>query len=756
MNPKNWLTAKFTHSVAAGVFVLPRARKLATLLSSDGYTGANLTECRRDPQSGEEILIVDVDVGLGQRATVNDVHSHEPVAFRVAPDQPLPSAFSLREDFPQDVPHLNVAPATEPRTFCLYEAQPGEVRITYTALRFIERVRWWLRETAYGRLHGDDQPLDPMFHRMGLSVILPADFVTRPSDAYVATRISERELSPVLLEPSSAGRSERGKGTFAAVSLVTPPIRHGRMRNLPRNLQELLDAYASVGADIRQPLKDLLASFSAQADLLERPLFLIVSVPLLRDEAATQAETTFRQAFFAAGNSAGDIAVKLGALYREGRMWGRPIGQAATGDLTEVSILPVDVHHRFNRALARKTSGKSALPNPPKIILIGCGAMGSQLAMTAARSGYGEWTIVDDDFLLPHNLARHALDVFYIGHAKADGTANEINGMLGGGAARAIVIDATKSAEDPQQWPGPLANTDLIIDASASIKVARWLASDVARTARAASCFLSPNGKDAVVLTEGDHQVPRLDHLEMSYYWRLVTEDALQGHLDRDSSSVSIGACRTPSAKIPQTRVASLAALATEVLCDPWPAGGQIQVWRSSNGGIARHCFDGEIFATGGLHHWTLFVRMSMLDAITAARQGAGKLETGGILAGTWDRDRKIIYVAGHFDPPPDSVHERTGFKRGSVGVHRTIMQVEGITAGNLTYIGEWHTHPPGYVSEPSPDDRHLLRWVYDALQWSDAPAFILIAGDDGFRAVLLDEGKAYSEFLISADVRNP
>jgi hypothetical protein len=388
--------------------------------------------------------------------------------------------------------------------------------------------------------------------------------------------------------------------------------------------------------------------------------------------------------------------------------------------------------------------------------LIGAGALGSQIALTAARGGYGRWTIIDEDFLLPHNLARHALGAYHLGHAKADRVALEIHALLGPGAATAIVTDAIGPADENQQWPAVLTSMNLIIDASASVSVARWLTIDAQRDASAASCFLSPSGTDAVVLSEGERRTPRLDHLEMSYYWRLVSEDTLRGHLQEDSTVLSVGACRTPSAQIPQSHVLSLAALATEVLCEkPWPAEGQILVWRGSEEGIARHAFVGEPYVSGQLRDWTVVVRKPLLTAVESARGQAGACETGGILAGTWDRNRKIIYVVGHFDPPTDSKHEPTGFIRGTVGVHRTITQVEAATLGNLTYIGEWHTHPPGYVSAPSPDDKYLLRWVHGALQWSDAPALILIAGDDGFRLVLLDEGSRYSEFLIPSSSLN-
>jgi len=62
---------------------------------------------------------------------------------------------------------------------------------------------------------------------------------------------------------------------------------------------------------------------------------------------------------------------------------------------------------------------------------------------------------------------------------------------------------------------------------------------------------------------------------------------------------------------------------------------------------------------------------------------------------------------------------------------------VERLTAGNLTYIGEWHTHPVGHGSQPSMDDRTLLRWIGDVLVFSDVAPLMLVAGADGVRAVM-------------------
>jgi hypothetical protein len=90
------------------------------------------------------------------------------------------------------------------------------------------------------------------------------------------------------------------------------------------------------------------------------------------------------------------------------------------------------------------------------------------------------------------------------------------------------------------------------------------------------------------------------------------------------------------------------------------------------------------------------------------------------------DRVRERAYIVGNYPPPPDSLASSTGFVRGEEGVFRTLDTVETHTATNLTYIGEWHTHPAGYDSGPSSDDGILLRWIHDVLLFSDVPPLTL------------------------------
>jgi len=190
--------------------------------------------------------------------------------------------------------------------------------------------------------------------------------------------------------------------------------------------------------------------------------------------------------------------------------------------------------------------------------------------------------------------------------------------------------------------------------------------------------------------------------------------------------------------------VSTLAGIATaRLLQSPLSSSAEMMLWRldPGSGAVAAYTKVVSPFRSARSVEWTLLANADVLKQIEGARASAGELETGGLLVGHWDRQRKIIYVVGCYDPPADSIQTSTGFVRGSIGVFRTIDELGKSTVGNLTYIGEWHTHPPRTASYPSSDDAKVLRWTYEALKWSDAPGLIAICGEDGHRLILTEDG---------------
>jgi integrative and conjugative element protein (TIGR02256 family) len=51
-------------------------------------------------------------------------------------------------------------------------------------------------------------------------------------------------------------------------------------------------------------------------------------------------------------------------------------------------------------------------------------------------------------------------------------------------------------------------------------------------------------------------------------------------------------------------------------------------------------------------------------------------------------------------------------------------------TDGIIQYIGEWHSHPDGSRTQPSPDDRQVFTWLANLMGCDGLPAIMMIVGD--------------------------
>jgi integrative and conjugative element protein (TIGR02256 family) len=116
--------------------------------------------------------------------------------------------------------------------------------------------------------------------------------------------------------------------------------------------------------------------------------------------------------------------------------------------------------------------------------------------------------------------------------------------------------------------------------------------------------------------------------------------------------------------------------------------------------------------------------------------------ETGGVLIGAFDMQYKMVYVLDALRAPPDSTEEPTGFIRGSHGLTEAVESIEQITAGQLTYVGEWHSHPTGHTVRPSKFDRCLLKWLTERMATAGFPAVMLIVGGRNQYAWYFDKAR--------------
>ena len=65
-------------------------------------------------------------------------------------------------------------------SLCLYDQPWYEVQFDWNPVRFLERIVWWLEETAHGSLHQPDQPLEPLLFDSYSDLIIPSELRTMP------------------------------------------------------------------------------------------------------------------------------------------------------------------------------------------------------------------------------------------------------------------------------------------------------------------------------------------------------------------------------------------------------------------------------------------------------------------------------------------------------------------------------------------------------------------------------------------------
>jgi hypothetical protein len=113
--------------------------------------------------------------------------------------------------------------------------------------------------------------------------------------------------------------------------------------------------------------------------------------------------------------------------------------------------------------------------------LVGCGSLGSKVAVTLARCGVGKFLLVDDDILFPDNLARHDLDWRDVGTHKADSVAARI-ALTNPAAAckkRKHHLGGQEASGSVESLIEGLADCDLLIDATADPSAFNYLCAAV-------------------------------------------------------------------------------------------------------------------------------------------------------------------------------------------------------------------------------------------------------------------------------------
>jgi hypothetical protein len=190
------------------------------------------------------------------------------------------------------------------------------------------------------------------------------------------------------------------------MAFALPPQIMTSIRRLPRTLESLAAELAPTGLKLLDEVKEKLKAWTGISDdgarRMAGRLAIVVGLPVTTEGGRGADDLRA----FITTSTAGEIGVLLGVLHANnsnvGRGYVRAFPEAPIAG-PSLPVAPAQVQFAFDRDLAASIAG-NAVADRRKVVMIGAGSLGSQLGMDLAREGAFEWTIVDGDALLPHNM----------------------------------------------------------------------------------------------------------------------------------------------------------------------------------------------------------------------------------------------------------------------------------------------------------------------------------------------------------------
>lgn len=115
-------------------------------------------------------------------------------------------------------------------------------------------------------------------------------------------------------------------------------------------------------------------------------------------------------------------------------------------------------------------------------------------------------------------------------------------------------------------------------------------------------------------------------------------------------------------------------------------------------------------------------------------------METGGLLAGYWAGDEVVITHA--IGPGPNAKHERLSFDPDCQWQSKEIIRLYEVNDREITYLGDWHTHPCGPTIPSDLDKRAIQNIADNEAARASRPLMLIVGGTlDVFSLYCLKQG---------------
>lgn len=414
-------------------------------------------------------------------------------------------------------------------------------------------------------------------------------------------------------------------------------------------------------------------------------------------------------------------------------------------------VKPAGHRQSISTSLLRRLSGSDGGAEPPSWVQVGCGSLGSKIAIHMTRAGRAPSHVIDAATMSPHNMARHALfdSQGFWPDQKANLLAKAITGLGQKSVplAKDVVVEVSSGGSldglfPPSNWA--------IVNSTASLAVREALGAIKSGPGgpRVIETSLLSGGRIGLLTVEGPDRSPNtLDLIAETY--ALIRQDCDLGSIifgEPDAHRIeSIGeGCGSETMVMSDARVSMFAAPMAEAISSWQDSGVPLDGGRIVVGGIgadgmslnwkSHAILPPAIVCPDNAPSWEIRIAKRVQQSIDDEIQRWPGVETGGILMGRSSVAANTVHVIDVMLAPEDSRRASYEFVLGTKGV-RAKLRDFGRSCGDTLYcIGTWHSHL--HPSGPSVTDRKTASLIGLA---SLMPGVLLIRTPGGFRGVLTD-----------------
>jgi hypothetical protein len=700
------------------------ARAIRLIKAHDAVVGVTAHQAG---DSDEVVAIVEIKTELPSEWRVagkspSGVRAIEPVSFRFGPRYPvLPPQIRMRADFDRSHPHIQPGSAEDLPEPCLFAGSPRELLRLRGILGLVEQLANWLDKAATLDLIDPKQGWEPV-RRDHINDVLVAEggwlkslakndagcsafavrYLTIPDDDdsdlyWVTLRKSERvALGPKLSGDftfKTVGNGRIGSGiALVAWSGKKPDgsvfVADRYMPETVVTVDGLLDRAQLLGC--REYLEPMLTLLQQRF----RNSRMKVSVPLAVVLLARRPYPVI-----GGGRSLYELCPYMVELQ----------GKDDLSDSSAKIVRPAMHREDISDGLMRLASGDDESEKPAPWSLIGCGSVGSKLALHLARGGRGPTSIVDRGNMLPHNYARHG--VYPASASKTYGLIDSKTNLLKealselGGAPKGHALDIVnhmlaKRSLDAVVDKGCLAVVNTT--GSATVRETLGSAAHSGERPRIVEACLLGAGSAGLMSVEGIGANPSTTDLICEADLEIHRRPELAGQIfNTEAAEVAVGqGCSALTMPLRDSRLSLFAAAFSEKLYHLQKIGlpadsGLLLLGNVGADGLSQSWAETKIGPRIVVSGAGTEIRISpgVDRKITEEISRKPNSETGGIIFGRYCDVTGHFHVVGTLPATPDSKFSKEEFVLGTQGLRPMLRDLIEGTGGALYPLGTWHNH---------------------------------------------------------------